>query len=45
MLVAHGARERTELDYDALLDEAGFRINAVHGLAMGLAAIEACTRL
>jgi hypothetical protein len=45
MLVAHGAQERTELDYDTLLDEAGFRIIAVHGLAMGLAAIEACTRL
>jgi hypothetical protein len=44
MLLAHGARGRTERDYDALLGEAGFRIVAVHGLAMGLAALEACTR-
>ena len=44
MLLAHGACERTELDFDALLDKAGFKMVAVHGLAMGLAAIEACTR-
>ena len=44
MLLAHGACERTELDFGALLDKAGFKMIAVHALAMGLAAIEACTR-
>ena len=44
MLLAHGARERTERDYYALLGQAGFRVVAVHGSAMGLAAIEVCTR-
>ena len=44
MLLAHGARERTELDFEALLDKASFKMVAVHGLAMGLSAIEACAR-
>jgi hypothetical protein len=42
MLVAHGACERTEPMFGALLEAAGFRIENVHALSMGLACVEAC---
>ena len=41
MLVAHGACERTESMFGALLLEAGFGIDNVRALSMGLACIEA----
>lgn len=41
MLVAHGASERTESEFGVLFEKAGFFIDAVHPLSMGLAAIEA----
>jgi len=41
MLVAHGACERTESMFGALLKGAGFRIDSVHALSMGLACVEA----
>ena len=41
MLVAHGAGERTADQFSALLERAGFRVDAIHALAMGLSAIEA----
>lgn len=41
MLVAHGACERTESMFGTLLKEAGFRIDNVQALSMGLACVEA----
>jgi hypothetical protein len=41
MLVAHGACERTKSMFDGLLKAAGFRIEKIHALSMGLACIEA----
>jgi hypothetical protein len=41
MLVAHGACERTESMFGALLEVAGFSVGRVHALSMGLACIEA----
>ena len=41
MLVAHGACERTESMFGVLLKAAGFGIDSVRALAMGLACIEA----
>lgn len=41
MLVAHGACERTESMFGELLEGAGFRIDNVHVLSMGLACVEA----
>ena len=41
MLVAHGAGERTEDQFAALLERCGFQVDASHVLAMGLSAIEA----
>jgi hypothetical protein len=41
MLIAHGACERTESMFGALLEDVGFRIENVHALSMGLACVEA----
>jgi orsellinic acid C2-O-methyltransferase len=41
MLVAHGACERTESMFAELLKDAGFRIDNVYVLSMGLACVEA----
>ena len=41
MLVAHGTCERTESAFGALLEAAGFSVDCVRALSMGLACIEA----